>query len=118
MSLEWLVASFLQQHPQILDRQLTTAQVVFDVVKPATLQRQCRYTDLVDMRGSLSSGKDFYFVSHGWARPFSELVQQLMQHFSPDQQLVWRRGGDAVPWSEVYVWLDVFGKGWGVAWTW
>jgi hypothetical protein len=35
--------------------------------------------------GSLSQGKPFYFISHGWSRPFSELVGMVQEHFRQER---------------------------------
>ena len=57
----------------------------------------------------VSGGRAFYFISHGWARPFMELVAMVQRHFSPEQQQVWRPAGQpALAWGEVFIWLDIF----------
>jgi hypothetical protein len=46
-------------------------------------------------------GRAFFFLSHTWGRPFSELVGMVRTHFSPEHQRVWRRGQKPLELSEV-----------------
>lgn len=109
--MEWLVGTFAEKHAQVLQAGLTTAQVVFEIIKPATEAEQCRFTDLMlhdsQQAAAVSGGREFYFISHGWARPFRELVDQLKRHFDPAAQL--QRSGRVLEWCDVFVWLDIFG---------
>lgn len=107
-----MVDIFLERHPEVLEQSMTTGSMVEHIIKPATEQRQCRYVDLLLEEGSqqqhvVSQGRRFYFMSHGRSRPFSELVGMLREHFSPEQQQAWRHGLPTLPWSEVFIWLDV-----------
>jgi hypothetical protein len=84
-------------HAQVLEARLTTGQVVSQIVVPATTAKRCRFTDLLAEAwrkpgGAVSSGRAFFFVSHAWARPFAELVEQLRHYF---------RSADI---SDVFVW--------------
>ena len=64
---------------------------------------------IIDSGSAVSRGRSFYFISHGWGRPFVELVDQLIEHFKPENQSVWRgKGASILNWKEIYVWLDVF----------
>ena len=90
-------------------------------MKPATQARQLSYVNHNLLAASpggnnlpparpecVSSGRSFYFISHAWQRPFPELVEMLRQHFSEEQQRVWRPAGQApLPPSQVFVWLDI-----------
>lgn len=116
VSLDWLTGTFLQQHPSITTERMSTWQVVQSVVMPATLERRCRYTDLLSPHGvdgpgvdgiiggavsAVSEDKVFYFISHCWAKPFADLVQMLQAHFSSEEQRAWRRGRPPLAWSQV-----------------
>ena len=73
-------------------------------MKPATEGRHCRYVDLLAEEGkggAVSSGRPFYFISHGWDRPFSELVNMCKHHFEAERQRAWRRGLPLLQLSEV-----------------
>ena len=90
------------------------------VVKPATEGRLCRYVELMTAedgellqrpfgsaegcRGDVSGGRAFYFISHGWARPFMELVEMVRRHFTTEQQRIWRPGQPPLPPSSVFLW--------------
>ena len=79
-------------------------QVTAAIVKPATEGRHCRYVDLLAEEGkggAVSSGRPFYFISHGWDRPFSELVNMCKHHFEAERQRAWRRGLPLLQLSEV-----------------
>ncbi|KAG1677967.1 hypothetical protein FOA52_001385 [Chlamydomonas sp. UWO 241] len=119
VSLEWLVSSFMPQHARISEQSLTTGQVMAEIVRPATTERKERYVDLMlrsdgaskgskDARGSVSLGRSFYFASHGWARPFSEMVEMLVLHFGQYAQRVWRVGQPKLRMADVFVWIDIF----------
>jgi len=109
VQLDWLVNDFLVAHPEVRSRPFTTGAVTYELIKPAVATRGCRYVDLVTPEAAVSRGSPFFFISHGWGRPFVELVDQLVQHFSAESQALWRpRGEPALPWREIYVWLDVF----------
>mmetsp|Transcript_1012 Transcript_1012/g.2737 ORF Transcript_1012/g.2737 Transcript_1012/m.2737 type:complete len:639 (-) Transcript_1012:560-2476(-) len=113
VSLKWLLGTFMPQHPEIEQELMTTGEVVDFIVKPATEERQCCYADLigdddVSGLGALSSGQEFYFVSHPWSSPLVDTVAMLREHFNDDRQRLWRLGQPALPWSKVYIWLDLF----------
>lgn len=52
----------------------------------------CRYVDLIDSGAAVSRAKPFDFISHEWGRPFNELVDQIIEHFSPENQDTWHQG--------------------------
>ena len=54
---------------------LTTADVCFEVVTPATAARQCSFAELDAAPGE--SGPATAFVSHAWLYPFEWLVSAL-----------------------------------------
>ena len=73
-------------------------------MKPSTEGPRCRYVDLLveeGKSGAVSSGRPFYFISHVWGRPFSELVVMCKQHFAEERQRAWRRGLPPLHPSEV-----------------
>ena len=73
-------------------------------MKPSTEGRRCRYVDLLveeGLGGAVSSGRPFYFISHGWSRPFSELVNMCKRQFDKERQRAWRRGLPPLHPSEV-----------------
>ena len=73
-------------------------------MKPSTEGRRCGFADLLleeGKGGAVSSGRPFYFISHVWGRPFSELVVMCKQHFDKERQRGWRRGLTPLPLSEV-----------------
>lgn len=95
----------ISPHLQIMEG-LTTEQVVEHIIKPATQAQSCRYTTFLMLgpetsKQAVSQGRPFFFISHGWSRPFSELLVMLTRHFSPEQQSTWRRGRAPLRWSEV-----------------
>ena len=95
--------------------QLHLPQITCEIIKTSTAPGE-RYVDLLAQwgnGGAVSQCRPFYFISHGWGRPFSELVEMITEHFSPGRQRAWRRGdmGEELPVltpSEVFLWLDVF----------
>ena len=111
IQLSWLVEKFLKQHPQIRAKAMTTGAVTYELIKPAVMEKGCRYVDLIEneSRTAVSRGRFFFFISHGWGRPFIELVDQLVAHFKPENQAIWRpKGSPILQWHEIYVWLDIF----------
>ena len=98
ISLGWLFA-WVRQHPQIRSQSMSTGAVVYDIIKPEVKEAGCRYVDLISERKrewAISKGKRYFFISHGWGRPFMELVEQLRSHFKSAQA------------QDVFVWLDIF----------
>ena len=111
VSLHWLVNVFLEKHPDIRLRPYTTGAVTYELIKAAVKDRGCRYVDLIkdDSGTQISRGRSFYFISHGWGRPFIELVDQIIEHFKPENQIIWRpKGASILKWEEIYIWLDIF----------
>lgn len=66
--------------------QLTSADIVSVVVKPATASTQCRFVELPEMKAE--SGKAVVFVSHTWRAPFADLVAACA-YALPDEAFVW-----------------------------
>ncbi|KAG1671285.1 hypothetical protein FOA52_010856 [Chlamydomonas sp. UWO 241] len=106
VNLDWLLNTFLAQHPEVAAKKMSTQQVIDTIIKPATAARNCRYADLVG--APVSDGRPFYFVSHTWSRQFAETVGQLERRFRPEAQHVWRRGQPLIPLGDVFVWFDIF----------
>lgn len=94
--LSWLRAQLPGWAAALGDPQFTTAALVAGVVVPATADARCRYTELLPPAATAPAAA---FVSHAWARPFAELVDNLTAHFADC-------GGDAA--DDPAVWLDVF----------
>ena len=98
------------KHPEVRAKPYTTSEVAEDLIKSAVKAKGCRYVDLIkdDSGTALSRGKDFYFISHGWHSPFVELVDQVIEHFKPENQAIWQpQGSKILQWDEVYIWLDI-----------
>lgn len=76
--------------------QLSTQQVVTDIIKPYTLDRRCRFAQVVPAAVAPPTAQLTVFVSHAFGNPFSLLVATLREHFA-----------NAVA-TEVFVWVDVF----------
>jgi hypothetical protein len=109
VSLKWIEDSFLAEHPEILARGMTTGEVVSSIVQPETSEQRARYVArLMSGKDTVSRGRSFFFISHGWSRPFSELIEMLRKHFSPEQQRVWRQGQPILTPAQVFIWLDIF----------
>ncbi|KAG1667843.1 hypothetical protein FOA52_011031 [Chlamydomonas sp. UWO 241] len=106
VSLDWLLNTFMVQHPELAAKMLATQHVIDAIVKPATAARSCRFIELVG--APVPDGRDFFFVSHTWSRVFAETVGQLEKHFRPEAQRVWRRGRPVLPLTDVFVWFDLF----------
>ena len=66
---------------------LTTADVCFEVVKPATAARRCSYAELDAAPGE--SGPATAFVSHAWLYPFEWLVSALEAADLPPATKFW-----------------------------
>jgi hypothetical protein len=98
ISLAWLFA-WVRQHPQIRSQSMSTGAVVYDIIKPEVKEAGCRYVEMISEKKrewAVSMGKRYFFISHGWGRPFMELITQLRSHFKSDQA------------QDVFVWLDIF----------
>ncbi|KAG1668517.1 hypothetical protein FOA52_012111 [Chlamydomonas sp. UWO 241] len=113
INLEWLVCSFLDAHPDVEAKQMPTELVVKEIIKPETATQQFRYMDRMRAAGgadaaAVSAGRPMYYISHGWARPFMELVAMLTKHFSAEAQSVWRHGQVVLQPCEVFIWIDIF----------
>ena len=66
---------------------LTTADVCFEVVKPATAARKCSFAELDAAPGE--SGPATAFVSHAWLYPFEWLVSALEAANLPADTFFW-----------------------------
>ena len=77
----------LIQAPRRISEPLTTADVCFEVVKPATAARKCSYAELDAAPGE--SGLAMAFVSHAWLYPFEWLVSALEAANLPADTLFW-----------------------------
>ncbi|KAG1663278.1 hypothetical protein FOA52_006319 [Chlamydomonas sp. UWO 241] len=113
VSLKWLVTEFVQKYPEVVEEGLTGKEVVSNCIIPATAKYRDSYVELLRKEGGpkapdiISRGRPFYYVSHSWGRPFSEMLVMLKEHFCSKRQAVWRKGKPEVPWAEVYIWIDV-----------
>lgn len=85
--------AFLQEFSRSVPSDVTVTSVTYDIIKPATLSRQCRYIDLLDRRQYSTAN---YFISHRWSNTLSYLVDTVSRHLS-----------GAMP-DEVFVWVDIF----------
>ena len=73
--------------PRNAGEPLTTADVCFEVVKPATAARKCSYAELDAAPGE--SGPATAFVSHAWLYPFEWVVSALEAADLPADTLFW-----------------------------
>ena len=63
-----------------------TWRVVRDVIKPATIERRCRYAQLADVQPY--TGPARVFMSHCWGAPWGDLVLSAA-HGAQTDRLVW-----------------------------
>ncbi|GLI70609.1 hypothetical protein VaNZ11_015539, partial [Volvox africanus] len=84
---------FLLEFAREIPDEWRTGQVVQELIKAFTAERQSRFTDMVPGR---HVKRPDYFISHKWDSPFHYLVRSVRDYLS-----------GAVP-GEVYVWLDIF----------
>lgn len=122
VSIRWLLDFYETRVSTQLGPDATTAEVVAQVIRPATLARRCRFYELReaaalrsgdlwadhhraahDASSSGSGGHEaaeqmppLFFVSHAWARPFRRLTDSLRAFL------------DGTDPSETFVWLDIF----------
>ncbi|KAG1675300.1 hypothetical protein FOA52_015974 [Chlamydomonas sp. UWO 241] len=108
--LDWLLSTFMGQHPEVSSQQMATGQVVQRIIKPATAAGRTRYVQMLAQSepDTVSRGRPYFYVSQTWSQPFVDMIGQLRSHFSAEQQKVWRRGKTAMSSSQVFVWLDCF----------
>ena len=65
---------------------LTTADVCYEIVRPATEGRRCPYCELADA-GEMGTAQAF--VSHAWLYPFELLVSALEEAAMPPETFFW-----------------------------
>lgn len=84
----------------------STAEVVSQIIRPATAKLRCRYVDLIkDQKRSV--GHVQWYVSHRWGAEFkSSLVQQLSRHHQRQAASSGSAAGSDD--DDVYVWIDIF----------
>ena len=66
-----------QGGPRKAGERLTTADVCFEIIRPATEQLQCAYVELASAVLPGEVGRADAFVSHAWLFDFAELVSAL-----------------------------------------
>ena len=66
--------------------ELTTADVCFEIVRPATEGRRCPYCELAEA-GEMGTAQAF--VSHAWLYPFELLVSALEEAAMPPETFFW-----------------------------
>ena len=84
---EWLV-EFADKHGAW---SLKTFEVVEKIVKPLTLERKCRFTELLldehnGQSGTATVGRVDAFVSHCWSSPFGDLVAATRHNSRPGRR--------------------------------
>ena len=79
----WAEAAGAAPPAAVRFEQLTTAQVVLRVIKPATAAARCSYVELAGIGAPAT-----VFVSHAWAAPFADLLDALRAHCAaaPDDE--------------------------------
>ena len=65
---------------------LTTADVCYEIVRPATEGRRCPYCELAEA-GEMGTAQAF--VSHAWRYPFELLVSALEEAAMPPETFFW-----------------------------
>ncbi|KAG2495848.1 hypothetical protein HYH03_006087 [Edaphochlamys debaryana] len=100
---------FLRSFAENVPTSYSTADVVENIVKPATRERRCRYVDLIPEPRAV--GTSSFFISHRWGCNFrAELVGMVLQHFTGLEAAAARAAaaaGGSQP-EPIYVWLDIF----------
>ena len=91
VSWSWLL-SFVKENEAKL-KNLSTQDVVDQIVKPATLLNKSRYVDLIP-KDCVSLPT--YFASHVWIAPFLDIVESLREHIGDNAR------------DDVFVWIDIF----------
>ncbi|KAK3278126.1 hypothetical protein CYMTET_13902, partial [Cymbomonas tetramitiformis] len=101
VSVEFLVEFQTTLEARFPGRQLTTKEVVEEVVKvhtslqgPGGAAQGVRYIDLLEMRGR--TGPPMLFVSHMWSGDFGRLTARVREALA---------GADL---AEAHVWIDIF----------
>jgi hypothetical protein len=84
--IDWLIA-FTYDHNAW---NWTTARVVRDIIRPATLKNRCRYSSLTSVKPY--TGPPSVFMSHCWAACWGDLVLAAIHGAKKDR----------------YVWIDIF----------
>ena len=101
----------MKNRPEIKALNLTSNDIVSRYIKPETNRFKCSYSELLAANegdAAVSRGSEFFFCSHTWGTPFSDMVDQLMTHFSPENQSLWRpKGSKILEQSEVYLFVDI-----------
>ena len=90
---------------------MNSRTIVDTIIKPVTHHLKCSYSNLLSIQEpeALSRGKEFYFCSHTWSTSFTDMVDQLTLHFSPENQSIWRpKGSKILQWTEIYLFIDIF----------
>lgn len=85
----WLTESFVPMAMEAVGLEATTGDVCFRMVIPQSLERECRYVDLLDPD---DVGDSHAFASHCWGARFIDLVASLAHVLEPHQ----------------FVWIDIF----------
>ena len=75
---------------------MSTLEVVLQMVKPATMDRMCRYVALLEPG---EAGRAEVFVSHTWRAPFRDLVAAVT-HVLEDSAFVWIDIFAVLQWNE------------------
>eukprot|EP00808_Paulinella_micropora_P029152 g71879.t1 len=80
----------------------TTDDVVRDLVKPATLDQQCAYVELLarsqDPQDRAGVATATVFLSHAWKYTYKQVVEAIAAHW-PDNDDVR---------SQTFLWFDIF----------
>lgn len=67
---------------------MTTTEVVEEVIKPLTASRMCRFAAILEEEEPGSTGRAKIFVSHTWRAEFRDLVAAL-SHLCSAETIVW-----------------------------
>uniref|UniRef100_A0A7S2QU83 NACHT domain-containing protein n=1 Tax=Chlamydomonas chlamydogama TaxID=225041 RepID=A0A7S2QU83_9CHLO len=88
--------AFLLKVAPLIPDDWTTAQVVTQLVLPATTAYKCRFVEIPCLIPPECVAPPTFFISHKWGGQFSHLVKILREHLS-----------GALP-GQVFLWLDIF----------
>ena len=68
----------LQEKYGLESAELTTREVCYRIIKPATQEQQCAFVDL--LHGSDDVGKATVFVSHAWDSNVNEIISAMVEY--------------------------------------
>ena len=93
------IRKFIQDHPVVREKNLTTSDINHAIVKPESLGTRKPYINLYsgqyDSAGNSLVSKATVFVSHAWRYLFYDVVANVMEQHAQDD-------------PDAYFWFDLF----------